>query len=477
MGVGVYEAEIRATFAVLFGVMHNSPVRRILILAGSCLLLFILWLPGLQYPILSDTAFYALLGESLWMHGRYELLDIPYAKHLPLHAFLSYPLIPMLGFSVGMKVATLLAGIATLLLTYLVLRESFSERSALLAVPLVAVHHGFVLMTMLGSADLLFTALFLAALYAFLRAEDDQRWYLASGVAIGLASLTRYNGVPVFGVFVLAVLLWRREDLRSRWFYAGAFAGGALFGLWLYRNFRVFGNPFHTLYTDELSVEAPHPLMQMWDNLLYYFDPFHNILPILMGFAVYGIMKEWKRQKILLLWTLGVWVLTSFWWVQAIRFAFPAYPILMGFGIAGMRNVFRRFPQFGSISAVLVGVAIIFSHAGALCLYSYGTCNSLFDRTVGILPKNVGLTSEGLYTWGRARKAANIILPHNAITVATGIPRMEKEGFFRRDIRVVEAESAECPYYRITQWPQPGERQLFATEDHPITYVTVQECP
>ncbi|TSC60074.1 MAG: hypothetical protein Greene041662_248 [Candidatus Peregrinibacteria bacterium Greene0416_62] len=451
-------------------------MKRTLILVGSCFLLFILWLPGLQYPILSDTAFYALLGESLWTHGRYELLDIPYAKHLPLHAFLSYPLIPLLGFSVGMKVATLLAGMATLLFTYLILRESFSERIALFAVPLVAVHHGFVLMTMLGSADLLFTALFLAALYAFLRAEDDQRWYLASGISIGLASLTRYNGVPIFGVFVLAVLLWRREDIRSWWFYGGALLGSVLFGLWLYRNFRVFGNPFHTLYTEELSTQAPHPLAQAWDNLFYYLDPSHNILPILMAFAVYGIVKEWKRQKILLLWILGVWVLTSFWWVQSIRFAFPAYPILIGFGIVGLRHVFHMFPKLGGISVGLITAAIITTHAGALCLYSYGTCNSLFDRTVGLLPKNLGLTSEGLYTWGVARKAANVILPSNAMYVATGIPRMEKEGFFRRDIRIVEGESAECPYYRITQWPQQGEKQLFATKDHPITYVTVQEC-
>lgn len=452
-------------------------MRRTLILAGSCLLLFILWLPGLQYPILSDTAFYAMLGESLWTHGRYELLDVPYAKHLPLHAFLSYPLIPFFGFSVGMKVATLLAGMAVLLCSYLVLRESFSERVALIAVPLIAVHHGFVLMTMLASADLLFTALFLAALFAFLRAEDDQRWYLAAGVGIGLASLTRYNGVPLFGVYVLAVLLWRREDMRSPWFMLGAGIGGGIFLLWLWRNFRVFGNPFHTLYAEELSVGASHPLLQVWDNLLYYLDPSHNILPILMAAAAYGIAKEWKRQKILLLWILGVWVLTSFWWVQAIRFAFPAYPILIGFGIVGLRQVFRQFPELGSAGVGIVTAAIIVTHAGALCLYSYGTCNSAFDRAVGLLPADVGLTSEGLSTWGIARKAANTILPHNAIIVATGIPRVEKEGFFRRDIRVVERESAECPYYRITQWPQAGEKKLFATEDHPVTYVTVQECP
>ncbi len=453
------------------------PMRRTLILGGSCLLLFILWLPGLRYPILSDTAFYAFLGESLWVHGRYELFDIPYAKHLPLHAFLSYPFIPALGFSVGMKTATLLAGMVTLMLTYLLLREIFSPRVALIAVPLVAIHHGFVLMTMLGSADLLFTALFLAALYAYLLAEEDQRWYLLSGVLLGLSSLARYNGVPLFGAFALALVLWRREDLRSWYAYGGVILGAAIFGLWLYRNFRVFGNPLYTSYTGELSERTPNALLQIGKNFLYYLDPSHNILPILFGFAVFGIVKEWRKQKVVILWILAVWVLTSFWWVQAIRFAFPAYPILIGFSIVGIRHALKKIPKFRQPALWLITTAIILSHFGALCLYGYGACNSLFDRTVGLLPQNLGLTSEGLYTWRLAQETANELLPRNAIFVSTSIARIEKEGFFRRDIRIVEPESAECPYYRITQWPQPNETKLFVTENHPLTYVVLQECP
>lgn len=456
--------------------IHTLFVRRTFILAGSCLLLFILWLPGLEYPILSDTANYAMLGESLWTHGRYELLDVPYAKHLPLHPFLSYPFIPLLGFSVGMKTATLVAGMAVLFLTYLVLRESFSERIALIAVPLVAVHHGFVLMTILGSADLLFTALFLAALYAFLRAEDDQRWYLACGAAIGLSSLTRYNGIPLFGAYVLAVLLWRREDLRSWWFYLGLGVGGILFDLWLWRNFQVFGNPFHTEYTDELTAEAPNHFLQAWDNLLYYLNPTHNILPILFIAAIYGIYAEAKRTKILLLWIAMIWIITAIWWVQAIRFAFPAYPLLIGFGIVGLRHALRQFPRWKDAALLLIISGIVVTHVGALCLYGFGACNSAFDRTVGILPKDMGLTSEGFYTWGVARKAANTILPANALFVSGGYARIMREGFFRSDIRIIEAESAECPYYRIVQRPQPGEEKLFTTEDSPITYVTRKDC-
>jgi 4-amino-4-deoxy-L-arabinose transferase-like glycosyltransferase len=454
-------------------------MRRTLTLSGSCSLLFLLWLPTLRYPVVSDTAFYALLGESLWTHGRYELFDVPYAKHLPLHALLSYPLVSAFGFTAGMKLATLLAGMAVLLLTYLVLRESFSERIALIAVPLVAIHHGFVLMTMLGSADVLFTALFLLMVFSLLRAEDDTRWYVLAGLAIGLASLTRYNGVPLLAVYVFAILFWRREDMRSVWAYVGFFLGCTLFGLWLWRNFRVFGNPFHTTYTTELNAEAPDHLRQLWKNVLYYLNPLHNILPILLPAAVYGIITEWRKQQILLLAIACVLVLTAIWWVQAIRFAFPAYPILIGFSVVGFRKLFRSHPQYVRVGLPVLGVAIAAVHFGSLCLYTYGGCNSTFDRIIGIIPKDLGLSSEGFYTWGLARDSANAILPQNAIFAAGGPDhvRSYKEGFFRRDIRIVEASSAECPYYRITQSPREGEEILSVTGDYPLTYVTKISCP
>lgn len=454
-------------------------MRRTLVLGGSCLLLFVLWLPGLRYPILSDTAFYALLGESMWLHGRYELFDVPYAKHLPLHAFLSYPFVYSFGFSFGMKIATLAAGIAVLLLTYFVLRESFSEGVALAAVPLVAVHHGFVLMTMLGSADLLFTALFLVMVFALLRADDDPRWYVVAGVALGLSCLTRYNGVPLFAVYALTVLLWRREDLRSTWMYLGGFAAAGIFSIWLWRNARVFGNPFHTQYTGELTTEAPDHLAQLWSNVLYYIDPLHNILPILLPAAIYGMIVYGRSKRTLLLAVAGVWMLSAIWWVQAIRFAFPAYPILIGFGIAGYSRILRAHPLWIRPGAVILTIAIIFTHAGALCLYSYGGCNSAFDRIVGWLPQNLGLSSEGFYAWGKARESANAILPVDAILAAGGPDhvRAQKEGFFRKDIRIVESGSAECPYYRITQQPREGEEVVSVTTDRPLTYVTRVLCP
>jgi sugar/nucleoside kinase (ribokinase family) len=67
----------------------------------------LLWLPGLKYPVVSDTLVYVTLGKSVWQTGTYMLGGAPYAKHLPLHAIVTYPLVQLLGISFGMKLANL----------------------------------------------------------------------------------------------------------------------------------------------------------------------------------------------------------------------------------------------------------------------------------------------------------------------------------------------------------------------------------
>jgi hypothetical protein len=108
--------------------------QRLLTLLAACVILFLLWLPGVRIPITSDTTMYALLGESLWKHGSYVFNGVPNAKYLPLHAFLSYPLCWFAGFQLGMKISTLLAGCAVLVATYVLIGRSFSRSAALLTV-------------------------------------------------------------------------------------------------------------------------------------------------------------------------------------------------------------------------------------------------------------------------------------------------------------------------------------------------------
>ena len=439
--------------------------------------LVLLWLPGLKLPIMSDTTMYALLGESLWRHGTYVFDGVPYAKHLPLHAFVSYPFVWLTSAQVGMKISTLLAAMGVLLTTYILLKRAFSRSTALLAVVFVLFHHGFVLMMQMGSADLLFTSLFLGSLAAFIAAGERPRLYVLAGILLGLASLTRYNGVLLYALYPLFVFFRRPQHLRSSWFWAGMTFAAALFGLWFLRNAFVFGNPFHTTYSIEYRSEVRSIWFLLFRNVLYYIGPFHNVLPVLFLLGLWGVIRHGRRQPLLLLGMTAVGALALLWWVRGIRFAFPAYPIFLGFGAMGVIDLFRCHRTRERVLLVIIGILIVVLNAGALCLYSYGACNAWADRTIGHFPADLHLSPEGLYGISVARDYINAHAPQGAfVFVREPNYHTWKTTVFRPDLTVVRDLTEGCPAYEIEQ----GETDfvpLFVTQSMPRTMVLLRECP
>ena len=417
---------------------------------------------------------YVRLGESLWRSGRYAIDGIPYAKHLPLHPFLSYPFVRLTNPGVGMKLSSLLAGAFVLMATYLLLRRPFGSATALLATGFLLFHHGFILMTMLGSADLLFTALFLGSLAAFEAAGTQRRMYLPAGIFLGFACLTRYNGVLLFLVYPLFVFLKRPRDRTSGFFWGGILIASAIFGLWFARNAIVFGNPFYTDYTAEFHDQIPSVTREVLRNLRYYFNPLHNVLPVLLGLALWGLALWGKRRPLLLLGMLAGIVFALVWWVKGIRFAFPAYPILLGFSAVGAPDLWNRV----SWRPILIGLAAltVFLHSGALCVYTYGQCNAWFDRTIGHIPPDLGLSSEGLYGISLARDYIDAFAPQGSAVLVSSINYWTwQTGVFRPDIHVVSHLKDRCPAYSIEQG-KTDLMPLYTTESAPVTTVVLQKC-
>lgn len=440
-----------------------------------CAVLFVLWLPGLRYPVVSDTVHYANLGISLWEDGRYALDGRPYAAHLPMHALLSYPLVRALGINLGMHVLTLLGGMAVLCATYALFRRMIGEGAARLATVFILLHPNFLLMSMLGSADLTFTALALGSLLSFLKAAEDRRWYLACGAAMGLASLTRYNGLPLLPLLFFWGLAARSRDRRSAWFWGGMTLSGMIIGAWFLRNFLVFGDPVHSVYVGELAQESDGPFGQILSNIVYYGNPFHNVF-LLFPFAIAGVVFHARRQKLLAMAMLALWILTAIWWVQAMRFAFPGYALLLGFAALGVRDIYRWLRP-GFAVTIIAAVLAAGAHAGITCLYAYGRCNAFLDRRVTWIPKNLGLTPEGFEAWAQAKNWINENVPRGSTVAVPGAndALRRQEGVFRKDIDVVELDK-QCPAYAITQHPAPGDTVLFTTEDQPATSVVLSEC-
>lgn len=446
-----------------------------LFLGGCCVLLTILWLPGFTYPVVSDTVYYAELGRSLWQHGTYMLEGVAHAKYLPLHAFLSYPLVALTGMQAGMHLTTLFGGFAVLITAFFLARRigPKKDRQILAAALCIAIliHPAFILMSMVGSADLLFTALFLLSLLFFLKAEYDTRWYNGAFAVAGLASLARYNGIPLFALF-LGWVMWKRpQDLRNCWFWCGIGLGLGIVSLWFARNALVFGNPFTSGYTNELQNESDGPVAQLISNLFYYSNPVHNVFPFFFVFAIAGVIRHARKYPFVVAAIITALPLSLIWWVQAIRFLFPAWVLLLFFAVLALHDLMRWSRKSVVIitSVIIIGITL---QSLSICLYTYGACNAWFDRTVGIVPKNMHISSEGFYTWGLARDYINEHLEPGAAVVFE-FPQNER--IFRSDLQIIDTLST-CPAYRITQRPEEGQEVLFQTKDEPVNFVTMSKC-
>lgn len=171
---------------------------------------------------------------------------------------------------------------STALLAYLIARRAFGRRAAVLTLAGLVLSPYFVM----SSATLLAhstSALFLAVFtYAILRAQDpgaSPLWWLAAGLAVGWAGLTR----PLAGAaFVLPWTVWllarlaRDASVRrlagSLLFAAG---GAAVFVVLCLYNLALAGAPFVTGYhtysalygfpVDKGAVKAPWPLPSLYE--------------------------------------------------------------------------------------------------------------------------------------------------------------------------------------------------------------------
>ncbi len=457
----------------------EKPRTAVIFLVVCCALLTLLWFPGLKYPIVSDAAIYGLLGRSLWEQGTYQLFSEAYAKHLPLYSFFTYPFTYLFGFHTGVHIACLVSGYGVLLAAFLLVRRVFGLILAYATVAAVVLHPGFVLMAMLGSADLLFTALALLSLWAYLCAEEKSQMYLVCGACIGLACLARYNGAPLF-LLCTAWTLWKRPQHRtSAWFWSGMILGSAIFGVWFVRNYLVFGDMFHTEYTGELQTNSKGTLAQFFSNMLYYINPIHNIFPLLFPFALIGLWNHGRRYPFILLAVLSLWLLTAVWWVQAIRFAFPGYPLVLVFALMGLRDTVQLFPKrawlvIGALSGLFVA-----TQAFSFCVYTYGACNARVDTVLSFLPKNMSLTSEGFYSWHLAREWVNantesgsVVYDYDRLNEKT----WNEGGVFRPDIKITSSAEA-CPTYWLAQKAAgTGQTVVFETTAAPVTRVIVRNC-
>lgn len=228
---------------------------------GLALGLRLLWLGGLEMPGLWDPLHYFMLGENL-LDGRGFVID--YVWHFAEHpAAVTHPVdhwLPLPGVLAaggmalaGRTVSAAILPFAVLGAVQAALAAWFARRIGL-ATPaqvLAGVGTAFLPPLVLASLHTDTTTPFsvfvmIALITLWLAFEEDGRWLWLSGVASGLALLTRNDAVLLLPTLVVCAVVYGLRGGRLRpVHYVGYVLLFALVMLpWLARNQQVLGNPW-----------------------------------------------------------------------------------------------------------------------------------------------------------------------------------------------------------------------------------------
>jgi 4-amino-4-deoxy-L-arabinose transferase-like glycosyltransferase len=257
-------------------------------------------------------------------------------------------------------------------------------------------------------ADVLYSALFFAALAVLIKWESRREGWLAFGLLAGLAYLAKASGhFLLLSAVALAAWRFRRgaSALPEHLCALGGFLLGA--GLVIVRNLRVWGRPFYNInakviWLDDWSTTwtfAAKPELWQKVGLLPYLRH-HNLAdmagrladgaakitqmlftvagpepmaflggvagPIICGAAAWGLWLAWKEgrraEPVVALAAVGPLMLAHFWasavGVNGPRFMLPVAAVLSPFAALGLRDAWRRGLAQVSVPADTRAVAV-----------------------------------------------------------------------------------------------------------------------
>jgi len=310
-----------------------------------------------------DDAVYAHIAKAIVRSGDWVNIQsngFPALEHPPGFVWMQAALFTVFGFSDFLaRLPSAVCGVGTVVLVFWLARRLLHEQAAVLAMLVMLATPYFIKYTSHGMTDVPFTFLFTAAICAWVKAEEDARWYVAVSVVTAYALLTR----GIVGLAVPATLLLAR---RSGW-KAGVAIAVAFLPLlaWYGHQWNVYGNFFWEVQSNFLSnkingdVEGMRRFTGVFEYAWMLVQSYWPWFPFLIG----GLWLRDKRLSLLVIWCAVMYAACSVGGSRVLRYLLPAYPAFSIFAAVGlMKWVPERYLRIGvkwlAPTAVIVGVGI-----------------------------------------------------------------------------------------------------------------------
>ncbi len=248
----------------------------------------------------------------------------------------------LLGWQWGPLAVAVLASVATVLLTFLILQELGVGRPlAIAGATAIAVSPLFLFVSFIPMSDVPTTAWVALAILGALRARGSVGWAIIAGMAFSVAVVIRPTTAVLAPAFALLLGGFRPVGWACLGAIPGAawqaFTGVVLYGGMLRTGYGAFGDSF--------AWENAGP---SWRN---YAVTFPYVLPLGLAAVLLAPWWPWKtraREGValaamaggLLLFYSYYNVTKEVWWY--LRFVLPVFPVLLALALGGLRGFLER---------------------------------------------------------------------------------------------------------------------------------------
>ena len=148
----------------------------------------------------------------------------------------------------------------------------------------------------------------------------------------------------------------------------------------------------------------------------------------------------------------------------------PLFPILLYFSITGLKILRKNFIKHKKIVTSVFVLGILMNLV-AIPIYTFGGTNYFIDQQQEVLPNDLGLSSEKLFSLSEAIKYINKELPQKSVIILTKDRKLSwsNENIFRKDIQLISWEEqgvcrGSCYYIERDECENS---YLFRTDNYP----------
>ncbi len=350
--------------------MTSTSTRKLIVAAYLIVFaLLFLFLHQGRNPLHFDEAIYAQVSKE--MVERNEWLTPHWNGSLWFHKSPVYFWVTGLLFKVfgvtdfWARFPSALSGLGVLWLSYLIARRLYSETAGMLAVMILLSSQLFVFYARFGSTDAMLTLCILIAVYAYLRSEENERFWLLAGAGCALALMVKgAAGMIAPGVLLVAGLVDRRLPaiVRSQWLWLGVALAAVIALPWHLFMYWKYDGAFITNYLSKHVINRARSNLNEYNRgygyyftvLQDFFSPWVYILPFALVFT------RRSRSFAVIILALMVFVLytlvqTKFQWY--ILPAIPAFAIIIaGFLARLLENRTELKFAIGMLVLILIWV-------------------------------------------------------------------------------------------------------------------------